>query len=293
MELDLSKYETQKIPTTEILCDPTFNCRGFVSPQSCLDLKNSIAEDGLDFPIQIQLWDKSPLHKYRIVSGHCRYTACRMLGWKEIPAIIRVFKDEAEARSANLRENIQRRDLNLLQEAEAVSWFYTAGYNISQIAAKTGKSNGWVEVRRKLMHLPDMVKRAAEDKIITQSHINQLWEHRDNPEKLSTVLRTIKERAETGEKAIVVKEDVKLADFTKAKRPKPNEVNDFLNVLASNITFKIDQPEYFPARVLAWVMGNISPAQLYVSMKRECERLGLPFSPPPDIKKIFDGIGRN
>jgi hypothetical protein len=133
---------------------------------------------------------------------------------------------------------------------------------------------------------------AAQEGKVTQSHINQLWEHRSNPEKLNSILRTIKERSELGQRAIVVKEDVRLEDFAKAKRPKPHEVNEFLTVLANNITIKLDQPEYFPARCLAWVMGNISPAELYAALKRECERLGFPFNPPPDVRRIFDGLAK-
>lgn len=288
--MDTSKYKVDSIAMIDILCDETFNCRGRVTPQMVLDLSSDIKVSGLDFPIHVQPYTARAGYKYRIVSGHRRFTACKVLNWTEIPCVIREFRDEAEARSANLRENIQRADLNLVQEAEAVSWYVTAGYNVTQIASKIGKSNGWVEIRRKLLHLPGMVRQAAEDGVITQSHINQLWEHRQNPEKLSMILRTIKERAETGERAIVVKEEVKLADFAKARRPKPHEITDFLHVLASNITFKIDAPEYFPARVLAWVQGTISPAQLYVSMKKECQRLNLEFNPPADIKKIFDGI---
>lgn len=277
----------------QILCDHTFNCRGRIDKTMCIGLSKNIQERGLDYPIHIQPYTERAGFQYRIVSGHRRFTAAQILNWIEIPAVVRYdLKDESDARSANLVENIEREDLNLVQEAEAVSWYITQGYNVSQVALKIGKSNGWVEIRRKLLHLPQMVRDAASEKIITQSHINQLWEHRNNPEKLSTILRTIKERAETGERAIVIKEDVKLADFAKARRPKPHEVDDFLQVLAHNITFKIDAPEYFPARVLAWVQGSISPAQLYVSMKKECERLGLAFNPPPDIKRIFDGLGR-
>lgn len=291
--MDTTKYKVEAIPSIEILCDHEFNCRGKIDPSSCLDLSKDIGSNGLDFPIHVQVYTGRPGFKYRIVSGHRRFTACKILNWTDIPCVVREFKDEADARSANLRENIQRADLNLVQEAEAISWYMTAGYNVAQTAVKVGKSNGWVEVRRKLLHLPHMVRQAAEDGFITQNHISQLWEHRNNPERLSTILRTIKERAQTGEKAIVVKEDVKLADFAKARRPKPHEVVEFLNVLASNIVFKLPTgTEYFAARCLAWVNGAISPAQLYISMKKECERLGFPFNPPADIKRIFDGLGR-
>lgn len=291
MAIDVSKYKVVPVPMNKVFKDDAFNCRGSFSRAACMDLAKDIKDNGLEFPIHVQPWVGKPGFEYRIISGHRRFTAYQINGETEVPAVVRTdLQDEVEARAANLRENIQRADLNILQEAEAVSWYITQGFSVAATGTKIGKSTGWVEVRRKLLHLPDSVRQAAEKGVVNQGHIHQLWEARGNPDRLAAILRTIKERKEAGEKAIVVKEDVTIQDFAKARRPKPHEIAEFLNVLSTNITMKLDQPEYFPARVLAWAAGNISPAELYASLRRECEAHGLPFNPPADVKKIFDGI---
>lgn len=289
-----ARYIVQMLPTARIFIDHDFNCRGRVAQSECLDLKRSLEEKGLDFPIHVQTYLEMPeRYDYRVVSGHRRLTAALMLKWVEIPSVVRTdITTEDDARSANLRENIQRTDLDIVQEANAIGWYLEKGYNINQIAERTGKSSGWVDVRRKLRELPDEVISAAKDKKVTQNHIGQLYEHRHNREKLMEMLFRIKTMAEQGAKAIVIKEDIKITDFAAVRRPKPHEVEDFMFVVANNLTNKLDAPEYFAHRCLAWCAGNISLAHAYVSLQKECANQGVAFNPPPDIKKILDGVNK-
>lgn len=291
-EFDAARYQVQPIKVARTKCDHSFNCRGRISRDDCVELARDIKENGLDFPIHVQPYSEGD-YDFRIISGHRRFTAFQINGEDTIPAVVRVdLADEIEAREANLRENIQRSDLNIVQEADAISFFIVKGYNVTQVAEKIGKSNGWVEVRRRLVHLPEFVRRAAQEGTVNQGHINQLWKYRNDSEKMSELIRRIKEKAEQGERAIVIREEVQIEDFAKVRRPKPHELNDFLEVVAGMVTNKLDQPEYFAHRILSWCAGYISQAQLYVSLRRECERLGLPFTPPSDVKKILDGVAK-
>lgn len=293
MAMDTKRYEVTPQKMSRIFCDASFNCRGSIELATCYELAEDIKEKGLDFPIHVRPYKLQPdKYDFQIISGHRRFTAYRINKETEIPCVVRYdLEDEVLAREANLRENIQRTDLTILQEAEAISFFITAGYNVSQIAKKLGKSDGWVEPRRKLMHLPDFVRRAAAEKVVNQNHINQMWAYRDNPEKLAAMIQMIKERSEKGEKAIVIREDVKITDFAKVRRPKPHEIEDFILVLAQLITNKLpDDQECFAHQVLSWAAGYASMAQAYVAMRNECARLGLPFNPPSDIKRILDSV---
>lgn len=279
------------LPVGEIFCDHTFNCRGPIDRSTCIDLAEDISDKGLDFPIHVQPYTLNPKFKYRIVSGHRRFTAVTMNRSEAIPAVIRYdLSDETAAREANLRENIQRSDLTMLQEAQAINYFLSRGHSVSQVAKRLGKTSGWVEPRRKLLELPEFVHKAADEGIVTQNHIHQLHKYKGNTEKLSEMIREIKHRAEKGERGIVIKEATKIVDFAAIRRPKPHEVDEFLAVLFTNIVKKIPEEEYFASRCLAWVMGHISPAQLYVSLKRECERLGLDFNPPDDVRKLLASV---
>lgn len=291
--IDMRRYQTQLLPIDTIFCDHSFNCRGRIARSDCMELKDSVAEHGLEFPIHVQKFnDPEGKYKYRIVSGHRRWTACKMLNWETIPAIIRDdLKDEVAAKDANLIENLQRSDLNIVQEAEALSFYVLRGFSVNEIAHRLNKSNGWVEVRRRLVHLPEFVRNAANKGIVNHGHINQLWNYRDNPEKLSELIRSIKERKEKGEKFVKIKEDVKILDFVKPKRPKPHELLNFMQHLGQMITNKLpDGEENFAHLCLAWCSGNISEAQIWAALKRECERRNFKFNPPDDVARIFNSV---
>lgn len=290
---NMDRYVTVMIPMSEIYCDGSFNCRGQVAMSEVMDLAADIKARGLSFPLHLQEHTLKPPFKYRIISGHRRFTAMKYNKAVEAPCVIRKdLLSEVEAREENLRENIQRADLTMLQEARAIGYFTGLGWSVNQIAKKLGKSNGWVEPRRRLLLLPTEVRDAADKGVVTQNHINQMWLHRDNREKLMEILRAIKTRSEAGERAIVVKEEMTIVEFAKIRRPKPSEVNEFMEVLAKNITNKIDEPEYFAHRVLAWVQGNISLAGLYASLRRECDKLEVPFTPPEDIRRLLMSVAK-
>lgn len=293
--LDLKRYQTQLLPTDRIFCDHEFNCRGRVSRADAEELKESIQEKGLEFPIHVQPYSGNPVkYDYRIISGHRRFTTCTLLlGWTHIPAVVREdLIDEVAAKDANLLENIQRKDLNMVQEADALSFYVMKGYNVNQIAERLNKSNGWVEVRRRLVMLPDFVRREAANGVVNQNHIHQLWKHRNDSEKMSSLIRTLKERKEKGERVIIIKEDVKIEEFVRVRRPKHHEINNFMMNMGNMLTSRLPGDEYFPNVVLAWVMGNISEAQAWAAMKRECERQGVKFTPPPDVERIFQNVAK-
>lgn len=292
--LDMSRYTVTILPMAEIYCDAAFNCRGPIAMSECLDLASDVKARGLDFPIHVQEYSKLPGFKYRIVSGHRRFTAFKVNKETEIPSVIRYdLSDELEAREANLRENIQRSDLNMLQEAEAISYFITAGNNNNQIASRLGKSCGWVDVRKKLLDLPDMVRTAAREGVVTQAHIHQLHQHRSNPTKIAEMLRLIRERVQAGERGIVIREDVKIIDFAKVRKPKAGEGDEFLEVIGRNITNRLpDGEECFAHKVASYYMGYSSQAAIYAALKRETEKLGFVFRAPADIEKIMTNLTR-
>lgn len=279
--------EVVRVPVSEILADAVFNVRGVIDKMTCVELSKEIESRGLIYPITLRPINHDR-YKYQIVAGHRRFTAVGLLGWETIPAFIDPsLVDEQKAKEFNLAENIHRSDLTITQEAGAVSYFRQQGYAIEQIAKKLNKSSTWVEIRRKLVAMPDYVQKAAEKGVVTQAHILQLWEYRNDPAKLSEVVRTIKMKAEAGEKAIHIDKELSVTELVKARRPKPGEIRDMCFELANLITNKLDQPEYLAHRLLAWTLGEISLIEAYAAIKRECERLSLPFEPRPDVAAVF------
>lgn len=116
-----------------------------------INLKSSIHEHGLLQPIVVR-----PLeHGFEIVAGHRRFSACKSLRWRFISCKIRDFSDR-QAYEIQLTENIQRKSMDPLEEAEAYQK-YVVDYGwggISVLAKKIGKSEEYISHRMQLLKLP-------------------------------------------------------------------------------------------------------------------------------------------
>lgn len=118
-------------------------------------LVNSIREHGLLQPILIR-----PLeHGFEIVAGHRRFQACRTLRWRFVAAKIRELSDK-QAYEIQLTENIQRKSMDPIEEAEAFRrYVIDFGWGgVSELAKKIGKSEEYVSHHMQLLKLPDEIK---------------------------------------------------------------------------------------------------------------------------------------
>ncbi len=127
-------------------------------------LASSIREHGLLQPILIRPLD----HGFEIVAGHRRFQACRSLRWRFIACKIREMSDK-QAFEIQLTENIQRKSMDPIEEAEAfhryVMEFGWGG--VSDLGRKIGKSEEYVSHRLQLLKLPENIKEQ-----IIQSRLN-------------------------------------------------------------------------------------------------------------------------
>jgi ParB family chromosome partitioning protein len=118
-------------------------------------LVNSIREHSLLQPILIR-----PLSNgFEIVAGHRRFQACRTLRWRFIPAKIRELSDK-QAYEIQLTENIQRKSMDPVEEAEAFRRYVVDfGWGgVSELARKIGKSEEYVSHHLQLLKLPSDIK---------------------------------------------------------------------------------------------------------------------------------------
>ena len=118
-------------------------------------LTNSIREHGLLQPILVR-----PLsHGFEIVAGHRRFQTCRSLRWRFIPCKIREMTDK-QAFEIQLTENIQRKSMDPIEEAEAFRRYVVDfGWGgISELAKKIGKSEEYVSHRIQLLKLSPEIK---------------------------------------------------------------------------------------------------------------------------------------
>lgn len=261
------------IDLKRIYCDNNFNCRGPIRPFDVSDLAQSIRDNGLGFAISVQPAadvkgglpinpeDNLP-YDYRIVAGHRRYTAVKVLKWPTIPCTIRENLDEMKARVLNLVENFQREDLNILQEAEAIKHLQEAGLPRDAVGKEIGKSGGWVQVRFALLNLPEAIQQEAAAGMLNQYHIKTLCTLK-TPDQQYEAVRKIKDAKAKGEKVPVIGIRKQKVATIKKKRTEA-EMLDMIEIFAkSAIGYGLH------TRILAWASGQISTADLFLEIKKE------------------------
>jgi ParB family chromosome partitioning protein len=146
-------------------------------PETLSELADSIKSQGLVQPILVRpLPHRNPgeSQRYEIIAGERRWRAAQMAGLSDIPAVIRDVPDEA-AVSMALIENIQREDLNPLEEARALSRLIEEFGLTHQAAAEAvGRSRAAVSNLVRLMELADEVKELLEQRRIEMGHARAL-----------------------------------------------------------------------------------------------------------------------
>ena len=129
------------------------------------ELADSIKQYGVIQPLIVQKKDKY----YEIIAGERRWRACKKAGLKEVPVIIKNY-DEKETLKISLIENLQREDLNPIEEAESYQHLIDKGATHEEIAQFMGKSRPYISNMVRLLHLSPAVKDAIKNEKISQGH---------------------------------------------------------------------------------------------------------------------------
>lgn len=123
------------------------------------DFASSIERKGLLSPIIVRA---SKGGRYEIVAGQRRFLACQILGWAEIPAIVRSGLSDADATAISLIENVHRADMNPRDKADAFDALLSELGSISAVASETGFTNATIGKYLKLLKLsPELQDRLA------------------------------------------------------------------------------------------------------------------------------------
>ena len=140
--------------------------RKIFDEEALKELANSIKEHGVFQPIII----KKSIKGYEIIAGERRVKATKMAGLEEIPAIIRDFSD-TEMMEIALLENLQRENLNAIEEATAYrKLIETLNLTQEELAKRLGKSRSHITNMLGLLTLPDEVQKSLGNKEISMGH---------------------------------------------------------------------------------------------------------------------------
>lgn len=188
------------------------------------ELSQSIKNYGIIQPITVRkIYDDV----YEIIAGERRFKAAKLLGMKEIPSVIVEVKEEESAAIA-LIENLQREDLDFIEEAMAYERLIEDfNLNQTQLAEKVGKSQSTIANKMRILKLPESVKKKIKEAGLSERHARALLKVEDEELLLNIVEKIIKKDLNVSATEKLVKSILKDINLNKTKDKR--YVRNFIN----------------------------------------------------------------
>lgn len=185
-----------------------------------LELAESIKQHGVIQPLIVKKRDKY----YEIIAGERRWRAAKMAGLKEIPIVIKDLSDQ-EIMEVALIENIQREDLNPIEEAQAYQRLIKEyNYKQDELAERVSKSRVAVTNSMRLLKLDERVQKMIIDDMISAGHARALLAITDSEKQYTIAMKVFDEKLSVRETEKLIK------NLDKQVKPKVNTTpeNDFV-----------------------------------------------------------------
>ncbi|EZV78476.1 ParB/RepB/Spo0J family partition protein [Staphylococcus aureus] len=275
---ELSKSEDQRITKTkdeqikkidisDIKPNP-YQPRKTFDENHLNDLADSIKQYGILQPIVL----RKTVQCYYIVVGERRFRASKIAGLKYVSAIIKDLTDEDMMELAVI-ENLQREDLNAIEEAESYQRLMT-DLKITQqeVAKRLSKSRPYIANMLRLLHLPKKIADMVKDGRLTSAHGRTLLAIKDEQQMLRLAKRVVKEKWSV--------------------RYLENHVNELKNVSSKSETDKVDitKPKFIKQqeRQLREQYG----AKVDISIKKSVGKISFEFESQDDFVRIIEQLNR-
>ena len=166
------KIETNKVSINNLTRN-RFQPRKYFSKENLEELSNSIKEQGVIQPIVVRP-DKSSEGKYEIVAGERRWLASQNAGLHEVPVVV-VDVDDVKSLELSIVENVQRHDLNPIEEARGYQKLIDEfSYNQDKLSKFIGKSRSYIANSLRLLSLPHEVLLMVEQGNLSAGHARSL-----------------------------------------------------------------------------------------------------------------------
>lgn len=147
------------------------------------ELANSIREKGVIQPLIVTL--NTNENRYELIAGERRLRASKIAGLSHVPVVVINVQDEKSLLELALIENIQRTDLNPIEEAEAYrKLIENFGYTQEETAQRVGKQRSTVTNILRLLKLPDIIQKDISSGLITEGHARVLIRLLAEPTKI-------------------------------------------------------------------------------------------------------------
>ena len=200
------------------------------------ELAASIEEHGLIQPLVLRKAEKG----YEIVAGERRWRAARKIGIREIPCIVRELTDEENMLLAII-ENMQREDLNPIEEAEGIRQMIdTYGLTQEEVSKSVGKSRPYIANSLRLLRLPETVRKYVEDGSLSTGHAKAIAAVSDEKKQIELAEVAIRDGLSVRQLEKLAQQDksgVKTSSRVKQKTADVKRVEeDLKNALGTKVT---------------------------------------------------------
>lgn len=231
--VETEQQEQMKIAVDLIRPNP-YQPRKVFDDTALQELSQSISQHGVFTPILV----KKSIHGYDLIAGERRLRASKLAGLEEIPAIIVDLNDQ-EMMEIALLENIQRENLNGIEEAKAYEQLIQRlNYTQEQLAHRVGKSREHITNTLRLLKLPEDVQDYVVNKQLSMGHVRALLGLKDE----QTIRKIAKQAIDQG---LSVRKVEQLVKDLQNKKPQNKSPED--NVFVKEAKNKLE--EYFQTSV--------------------------------------------
>jgi ParB family chromosome partitioning protein len=240
---DTSRQETGSVPRRADLVVPIERIepnpdqpRRDFTPEQLEDLSNSIREKGVIQPLIVR---KKAGDRYEIVAGERRWRASQMAQLHELPIIVRDY-DDTEVLEIAIIENIQRADLNPVEEAMGYRQLMQKfGHTQEKVSEALGKSRSHIANLMRLLNLPDDVQVMLREGQLSAGHARALVTT-DNASELAR--KVVKDGLSVRQTEKLAKKTGSLVEQNKKSRPKTHKDADTVALegdLSANLGMKV------------------------------------------------------
>lgn len=248
------------VPILKVEPNPNQPRRQF-DDDSLQELADSVKQYGILQPLIVKKHDKF----YEIIAGERRWRAAKLAGLKEVPVLIRDYA-ENEIVEIALIENIQREDLNPIEEALAYKRLMEEfSLKQDQVAAKVSKSRAAITNSLRLLKLDQRVQNLLSEEMITTGHARALLAIEDPDQQYETAMKVFDEKLSVREIEKLVKQ------MSKKKKETPKEENKVQEYLFANIEESLKQA--LGSKVNIKNRNNKGKIEIEYYSKEELDRL--------------------
>lgn len=225
-----------EIAIDEIRANP-YQPRKEFDEKALEDLADSIRIHGIFTPLLVR---KSQAKGYELIAGERRLRAAKLAGLSVVPAISVEFTDE-EMMEISILENVQRENLNAIEEAAAYdSLIKRLGYTQEKLAERVGKSREYCANMLRLLKLPQDVQKLVSEKKLTMGHVRPLLALKDEDKMYDAAIHVMKQKMSVREVEKYVKDlNGQTEDKKKVKAEKDPIVLDLEHRLSEKLSSQV------------------------------------------------------